>query len=192
MNTKRPRGRPITRKESETGEELECTTCHRMLPLDEFAAMAASRTGKAYACRPCSSEQRKKYGKSKTKTKPKPKKRKQQKPRSLATGRPRTRRVADPGLLECTTCKKMLPREHYYRSKATPDGVAYSCKECTKAYRKALKKHASREVIAMTTPEKTCAMCDKEKPHTEFNIMATARDGLCPVCRTCVTTGGAS
>lgn len=32
----------------------------------------------------------------------------------------------------CSTCKRELPVSSFYREKLSPDGLRYSCKECTK------------------------------------------------------------
>jgi len=186
MSEKRMAGRPVTRKVSDDGAELECTSCRTMKPRGDFAGMSASRTGKSYACRSCSSARRRKYARPK----PKPQERKAPaKAVSLKGGRPRTRKVLG-DKLQCSSCKQLLPTASFYSSASTPTGKAYACKACTKKYRKTRYDHATREHIAQTTPVKTCVMCGQEKDHTEFTIMATAKDGLCPVCRVCISSGG--
>lgn len=36
---------------------------------------------------------------------------------------------------ECNRCKEMLPAEDFYRLKASPDGLQYTCKACQSKYR---------------------------------------------------------
>lgn len=168
-------GRPITRKESADGTELECTGCRQMLPRGQFAEMAASRTGKAYRCRGCRRELRARKRKPATKR------------TSAAVGRPRTREQRDGGeLLGCSRCGEILHRNLFYSSRSTPSGKAYACKTCTREYRKARYRHATRAAIAEKTPKQQCIQCLENLPHTRFTLMKTSKSGLCPVCRSCV------
>ena len=58
MSEKKSPGRPVTRKHSADGDQLECTSCGGMFPLASFRTQRASPTGKFYRCKTCDNRHR--------------------------------------------------------------------------------------------------------------------------------------
>lgn len=127
----------------------------------------------------------------------------------------RAKKVAQPThLKKCSTCERTLPRtaEAFGRNRATKDGLACRCLDCSRDYTRARKaamtpeqraadkkrveawhkvRRAARKAIPkppkVHSPTKVCSACAGEMARTTefFTPNRKALDGLFGVCRAC-------
>lgn len=92
----------------------------------------------------------------------------------------------------CTKCGKALPAraEFFYRSKTAPDGLAWYCKECSKAQDRLRSQpdyegqHARRAAL-LASGLQECAKCHETKPLDEFSQGAQTLSGRKSWCKRC-------
>jgi len=84
-----------------------CGCCKKLLPVSSFAKSATLKCGYRSDCKECRAA-KKRVGWVK---------------------RDRRRKIVD-GKQECATCKRNLPVNGFYKSKATYSGLEHRCKEC--------------------------------------------------------------
>ncbi len=87
---------------------------------------------------------------------------------------------------ECSKCKLILSIDCYTKLIGSKDGYCSFCKACRRI------KDATRKTTRLTyTPDetpfmKTCRVCKKELPHTQFRIHRGCTDGRYTTCVDCV------
>lgn len=76
----------------------------------------------------------------------------------------------------CNVCKQTKPLDDFYVMRASPDGKAYTCKACQKAYKKKLRtddplyerKQSLQKLYGLTLED--------------YDMMWDAQNGVCAVC----------
>ncbi len=85
----------------------------------------------------------------------------------------------------CSVCKEIKPISEFSRHKRHHDGYATICKKCTGLSKR--QNYAQRKTIEFDYPEyKTCRVCEKTLPSSEFARNPLYRDGLEYKCTDCI------
>ena len=84
---------------------------------------------------------------------------------------------------KCTKCFKLLPLTDYYldRTAITKVGYFAKCKTCCKEYQDKKKKNS----VDTNVTEKTCSICNQNKPVTEYYKSYRHKDGYFKWCGKC-------
>ncbi len=104
-------------------------------------------------------------------------------------------------LKKCQTCKKTLPTHEFYKRDSNKDGLASSCKSCTKKERKVLyyeslddagkkkfdiraAREKNREKL-LAKGLKECSVCKQTLAVNSFYKDKSQKDGFSPSCKSC-------
>lgn len=88
---------------------------------------------------------------------------------------------------ECLLCKIIKPSTEFVKNKGSKSGLTIWCKQCIKIKREETKvKNKNKEPKIIIIPDnKTCSLCNNEKPSTEFIKNNRSKDGLNCKCKEC-------
>lgn len=88
----------------------------------------------------------------------------------------------------CSTCKKELLLEEFYRDSYSLDGKTYNCKKClNKRKRELVEEHQKnlRSGKVKVPPKKRCNRCKKTKKIEMFSKDKFKKDGRNGICKEC-------
>jgi hypothetical protein len=90
----------------------------------------------------------------------------------------------------CTSCNRVLPISSFYHKEYSKDGFHCYCIECdlAKAEINAVKWHEERLKTNLLPKEKSCNICKRLLPISQFHKSRRYRDGLWATCINCVKT----
>ena len=144
-----------------------CIKCLRFLPISHFTRTINIKDGHASICRACYTKLIQEY------------KRKWMEDRNRLPN-PITEKI-------CASCNRRLPVSSFYFDDYSKDGLRAYCIECvlTKAELRAEKWSEERENLKEVPKEKSCNICFRILPITEFYHSRRYRDGLWPTCKNC-------
>lgn len=147
-----------------------CTKCKEEKPRSEFYKRAELRDGLKSQCKECVSFATKK--------------------RALANKLKNASGVDVTGVKACSACKEKKPKSEFNKCASTHDGLKFRCKECdgSATKKRALANKLKNASGVDVTGVKVCSTCKVEKPKSEFNKNASARDGLKSQCKECTTS----
>lgn len=84
---------------------------------------------------------------------------------------------------QCTSCKKILSLENYYRDRTPIHKISYrsKCKQCCKIQQ--INRQQNNPVVEITN--KICSLCNVEKPIDNYYKSYRHKDGYFKWCNTC-------
>ena len=148
-------------------ENIECTRCHRVLPIKEFGKEFVLKNKPHPVCRIC--------------------KKKQLKALALRWEKERALRKDFPKEKECKECHRILPVSEYFNNMHFKDGRNSNCKRCMKKKSQALKQRWKEQRAHTELPvEKLCLHCYQTFPITSFCQTVNTKDGFDSLCKNCL------
>lgn len=159
--------------------DKRCSTCRRVLPLDEFGVRDRSEDGRQAACRDCSRARNRDYYARKK------------------AGKVKSREAkllsSDGRRKECATCHLALPPEAFAKSSNRMDGLYPSCKNCANAlraasYRRRTAGKVTRKPLRTFSDDGTkrwCARCSRFVDVELFHRDKSKPGGISSTCRQC-------
>ena len=143
----------------------QCARCEELKPLTSFHKSKAGRDGYHYYCKACISTYQEEYRARKRAAKP-------PKP-------PRTAKV-------CRRCQIEKPVDEFpwLTKKGRQPYLGAWCHSCIKEYKDTLYRSTHPDRTPKVT-SKTCAICEKHLPSTDFLLTLNTEDNLSFDCRKC-------
>jgi hypothetical protein len=154
-------------------EEMECVTCHRILPVSQFYRNKRNKSGLTSSCIDCEKKRATKYIER------------------WSNERVLIVKDVDFSLFpvfekKCISCNRILGLSHFYKKQRSKDGLSSNCIECELKYVKERRLIKKRAGFKPNIPEvKYCKICQKTLPSSEFHKNCDSSDGLAWCCRDC-------
>lgn len=154
------RKRRKKREKSEPPTERECTACHQILPITDFAADKRRKDGVRPQCKSC-----------------------QEKLAAEKKDEP----TEQPPLLEktCKHCQQTKPITEFIHDKHHKDGHLHLCKDCVKAKNETMRQRWEQERQTLPPAQKTCHRCQQALPAASFGHSRNTKDDLSTYCKEC-------
>ena len=144
-----------------------CNKCLKFLPISHFNKSINYKVGFGSICKKCQLELTQQY--------------------KIKWAEERKNSSSTIDKKYCPSCDRILPTSSFYNDEYTKDGFRFYCIECElkKAEVNAEKWSEERQQINELPKEKSCNICKRLLPISQFHKSRRYKDGLCPACINC-------